>query len=167
MEQSKTIHLIACGVLAPDMKRIAAQLNIPLTMTFLPGGLHNQPVELGQRLQQAIDEAGQVEECERIVIGYGICGRGTVGIKAPHVLKKQLFKDISEEEAERSPVVRQLLLQILKPEKPSGNSTFRYRLKAELHHPVIGIGAPVQYFLPQAGKLVNTEVIIPSRSTTG
>jgi hypothetical protein len=64
-------------------------------------------------------------------------------------------------------VVRQLLLQILKPEKPSGNSTSRYRLKAELHHPVIGIGAPVQYFLPQAGKLVNTEVIIPSRSTTG
>jgi hypothetical protein len=86
---------------------------------------------------------------------------------ALELLKKQLFKDISEEEAERSPVVRQLLLQILKPEKPSGNSTSRYRLKAELHHPVIGIGAPVQYFLPQAGKLVNTEVIIPSRSTTG
>jgi N-methylhydantoinase A/oxoprolinase/acetone carboxylase beta subunit len=85
MEQSKTIHLIACGVLAPDMKRIAAELNIPLTMTFLPGGLHNQPEELGRRLQQAIDEAAQVKECERIIIGYGICGRGTVGIKAPHV----------------------------------------------------------------------------------
>jgi N-methylhydantoinase A/oxoprolinase/acetone carboxylase beta subunit len=85
MEQSKAIHLIACGVLAPDMKRIAAQLNISLTMNFLPGGLHNRPDELRRQLQQAIDAAAKLDSCDRIVIGYGICGRGAVGIKAPHV----------------------------------------------------------------------------------
>jgi N-methylhydantoinase A/oxoprolinase/acetone carboxylase beta subunit len=84
---------------------------------------------------------------------------------ALELLKKQLFKDIPEEEAERSPVARKLLLNILEPEMVStkpGKSTARYRLKAELHYPVIGIGAPVHYFLPQAGKLVNAEVIIPA-----
>jgi N-methylhydantoinase A/oxoprolinase/acetone carboxylase beta subunit len=85
MQQSKTIHLIACGVLAPDLKQIAAKLNISLTMNFLPGGLHDRPDELRARLQDAVDAAAKAEHCDRIVIGYGICGRGTVGIKAPHV----------------------------------------------------------------------------------
>ncbi len=83
MQQSNSIHLIACGVLAPDMKRIAAELKISLTMNFLPGGLHDRPDELRTRLQDAIDAAAEDKNCERIVIGYGICGRGTVGIKAP------------------------------------------------------------------------------------
>ncbi len=83
MQQSKTIHLIACGVLAPDMKRVAAQLNVSLTVNFLPGGLHDRPGELKARLQNAIDAAAKDENCGRIVVGYGICGRGTVGIKAP------------------------------------------------------------------------------------
>lgn len=85
MEQTKTIHLIGCGVLAPDMKQIAAKLNIPLAMNFLPGGLHDRPEELRTRLQDAINEAAKDEACSRIVVGYGICGRGSVGIKAPHV----------------------------------------------------------------------------------
>jgi hypothetical protein len=52
---------------------------------ILPGGLHDRPDELRARLQDAIDAAAKVEDCDGIVIGYGICGRGTVGIKAPRV----------------------------------------------------------------------------------
>ena len=85
MEKKATVHLIACGVLAPDMTQLARELGVDLKMNFLPGGLHNRPDELRARLQKAVDEAAKDENCARIIVGYGICGRGSVGIKAPHV----------------------------------------------------------------------------------
>lgn len=91
MNKLQTVHIIGCGVLAPDMKHLAETLdyshnfNLSLKMTFLPGGLHEKPNDLRLRLQSAIDTAAQDESCCRIVVGYGICGRGTVGINAPHV----------------------------------------------------------------------------------
>ena len=81
----KRVHLIGCAVLAQDMKKIAAELKMQLKTTFLPAGLHDKPKELQSRLQAAIDTAEQDEECCRIVVGYGICGRGTVGIRASSV----------------------------------------------------------------------------------
>lgn len=81
----KTVHLIGCGVLAADMNRIAIELNLQLRTTFLPAGLHDKPKELHARLQVAIDTAEQNRACSRIVVGYGICGRGTVGIHASAV----------------------------------------------------------------------------------
>ena len=85
MANVKTVHLIGCGVLAADLNRIAADLRLQLKTTFLPAGLHDRPKELQTRLQAAIDSAGQDENCGRIVVGYGICGRGTVGIRATAV----------------------------------------------------------------------------------
>jgi N-methylhydantoinase A/oxoprolinase/acetone carboxylase beta subunit len=67
------------------MKRIAAELKLQLKTTFLPAGLHDKPKELQSRLQAAIDAAENDKECCRIVVGYGICGRGTVGIRASSV----------------------------------------------------------------------------------
>lgn len=81
----KRVHLIGCAVLAQDMKRIAAELKLQLKTTFLPAGLHNKPKELQSRLQAAIDTAEKDKECCRIVVGYGVCGRGTVGIRASSV----------------------------------------------------------------------------------
>jgi hypothetical protein len=106
------------------------------------------------------------------------------------LLKKQLFKKISEEEMEHSAVARQLIDNILDANiddanidtatdnnmntdanrdtdsEISGNGahrpTRRYPLKAALDFPLIGIGAPIAYFLPQAGKLLNADVIIPT-----
>lgn len=82
MDKKETIHVIGCGVLAPDINHIADKLGLTLKKTFLPGGLHSRPDELRRRLQQAIDEASQDDSCQRIVVGYGLCGRGTIGIKA-------------------------------------------------------------------------------------
>ncbi len=87
----KTVHLIACGVFSLDMQHIAEELkhnpnfNFNLKMTFLPGGLHDRPDELRIKLQSAINRAAEDESCCRVVVGYGICGRGTVGIVAPHL----------------------------------------------------------------------------------
>ena len=85
MENKKTVYFIGCGVLAPDIKHIARKEGLDIKMQFLPGGLHNTPDELRQRLQKAIDQSAQDPLCSRIVVGYGICGRGTIGIRAPRV----------------------------------------------------------------------------------
>ncbi len=76
---------------------------------------------------------------------------------ALELLKKQLFKDIPEKDVDRSDVAQHLIQSILEPESKNA----RYRIRAEFKYPVIGIGAPVHFFLPQAGKLLNAEVIIP------
>jgi len=80
---------------------------------------------------------------------------------ALELLKKRLFKDISEEEIAKSAVAQQLIQSLLMSDNTISAQKSGYRLKAELHLPVIGIGAPVQFFLPQAGKMLNAEVIIP------
>lgn len=80
-----TVCFIGCGVLGPDITHIGERLKLNLVKKLLPGGLHNQPGELRQRLQRAIDEVGRDDSISRIVVGYGLCGRGTVGIKAPDV----------------------------------------------------------------------------------
>lgn len=82
---TETIHAIACGVLATDLTRIARRLGLQLTTDFLPGGLHDRPHELRRRLQEAIDEASALARGERIVIGYGVCGLGAVGIHARNI----------------------------------------------------------------------------------
>jgi N-methylhydantoinase A/oxoprolinase/acetone carboxylase beta subunit len=41
----------------------------------------------------------------------------------------------------------------------SGNK--HYSIHFKLHRPIIGIGAPIKYFLPQAAKLLGTEALLP------
>ena len=85
MAVHQRLHVIACGVLAIDIKQIAQDLGRPITTHFLEGGLHNTPGELRRRLQAAIDEASAAGSCDAIAVGYGVCGRGTVGIHAGSV----------------------------------------------------------------------------------
>jgi N-methylhydantoinase A/oxoprolinase/acetone carboxylase beta subunit len=85
MTMEKSVYIIGCGVLGPDIHHIAKKNHLTLKKKFLPGGLHNQPNELRRRLQAAIDEVESDETCSRIVIGYGLCGKGTVNIHARKV----------------------------------------------------------------------------------
>ncbi len=82
MEEQRRIHVIACGVLAIDLKAAAQKLGIDASMEFLPGGLHSRPHELRRRLQEAIDRASDGGGVEAIAVGYGVCGMGLVGIHA-------------------------------------------------------------------------------------
>lgn len=79
---NQTIDVIACGVLAADLKHIAPALGLNVRLHFLPGGLHAAPERLRVELQKAIDAVSQAEAPSRIVIGYGVCGRGTVNLHA-------------------------------------------------------------------------------------
>lgn len=85
MKKRDRIHVIACGVLAIDIKRIARQLGLDIRFTFLEGGLHNNPALLREKLQEAIDAVSAEAGCDRIVIGYGLCGNGAVGIATRNV----------------------------------------------------------------------------------
>ena len=76
------IHLIACGVLKHDVELLRKERSLEISTEYLEGGLHNVPMELNTRLQASVDAASQSGEYERIVIGYGICGRGTIGLTA-------------------------------------------------------------------------------------
>jgi hypothetical protein len=79
------IFIIACSVLARDIEQVAGQLPLSVGTEFLPGGLHEHPDKLRLRLQTAVERASRSGNWDRIAIGYGVCGRGTVGIQAQEV----------------------------------------------------------------------------------
>ena len=76
----KKTYVIGCAVLALDMKQAAQDLGLNLEYKFLEAGLHENPRKLNTKLQKAIDEISVKKDAERIIIGYGVCGKGTVGI---------------------------------------------------------------------------------------
>ncbi|MDM8543273.1 DUF1638 domain-containing protein [Desulfococcaceae bacterium HSG9] len=78
-------YIIACAVLAHDIKFTAKKLGMDMGVKFLEGGLHDRPNLLREKLQEAIDTVSASGKCDRIVIGYGVCGRGAVGVKARNV----------------------------------------------------------------------------------
>jgi len=82
MPYAARVHVIACGVLALDIRRAAEMSGISVTSEYLEGGLHARPLELRARLQEAVDRASEAQNCDRIAIGYGICGGGTIGLHA-------------------------------------------------------------------------------------
>lgn len=79
------ILVIACGVLRLDLEAAVEALGIDVEIEYLEGGLHNVPGELRHRLQDSIDAASASGKYSRIVLGYGICGRGTVGLTVSNI----------------------------------------------------------------------------------
>ncbi len=85
MAGDKKVKVIACRSLAKDMDVVAGRLGIEITPEYLPHGLHNEPNVLRTRLQKAIDEATADDAPDLIAVGYGVCGRGTIGVRARSV----------------------------------------------------------------------------------
>ncbi|MCP4720991.1 MAG: DUF1638 domain-containing protein, partial [Desulfobacteraceae bacterium] len=77
--------VIACAVLVVDMKHSAKKLGLDIDYKFLEAGLHNSPKLLKEKLQAAIDEVSSSNLYDRIIIGYGICGKGTIGVQARNI----------------------------------------------------------------------------------
>jgi N-methylhydantoinase A/oxoprolinase/acetone carboxylase beta subunit len=74
------------------------------------------------------------------------------------LLKRQLDEEIDPEAIHTCPVCRSFLDNVF-----SGGSR-HYAVGIHLKRPVIGIGAPVGYFLPQAAAFLDTPVIIPEHA---
>jgi len=76
---SSTSLCIACGVFRTDLEALRNETTLDSDVVYLPGGLHNEPGRLRRELQEAIDGA---QDYGRIVILYGLCGRGVVGLRS-------------------------------------------------------------------------------------
>ncbi|MCD4830690.1 MAG: DUF1638 domain-containing protein [Anaerohalosphaeraceae bacterium] len=78
----KKVYVIGCGIFETDLRAAAARLAINAQLEFLPSRLHEDPKNLRTNIQTAIDRADKKNCYDRIVLGYGICGKGTDGIIA-------------------------------------------------------------------------------------
>ncbi len=74
------LYAIACDVVARPVYLCAARSPHVVDIRLFERGLHNEPANLRDHLQQAIDEAPS--NAEAIVLGYGLCGGATAGIEA-------------------------------------------------------------------------------------
>jgi len=73
-------HLIACHVLWRELCHFASLSPHVFTVNFVKQGLHNTPELLKVQLQKAVDEAP--EECDAVLLGYGLCSNGAAGVVA-------------------------------------------------------------------------------------
>jgi len=75
------LKVIACGVFEPELTQLAAGSPHDMDLALLDAGLHSVPNTLRERAQVEIDAAvGQGHDA--VVMGYGLCGRGTSGLVA-------------------------------------------------------------------------------------
>ncbi|MDP6153115.1 MAG: DUF1638 domain-containing protein [Phycisphaeraceae bacterium] len=75
------IAVISCAVMDTEVEHFAAQLDQVVHVAFLEQGLHNEPDRLRRELQQMIDHVEQTTDADAIVLVYGLCSRGTEGVR--------------------------------------------------------------------------------------
>jgi hypothetical protein len=75
------IKCITCEVLARPVYLCAAASQHIVDVELHPRGLHDRPSKLRDHLQERID-AAEDQGYEAIVFGYGLCGKGIVGLAA-------------------------------------------------------------------------------------
>jgi len=75
--------IIACRVMEPELAHLLSEKNGEddgTDILYLEQALHRTPAKLLVQLQQKIDQVARATS--RIVLGYGLCARGVVGITA-------------------------------------------------------------------------------------
>lgn len=73
-------RIIACGSIKPELDKLAGQ-QPGVSIRYMPQNLHRLPEKLTRLLQKAIDETD--DTFQQIVLGYGLCSNGIVGLRAP------------------------------------------------------------------------------------
>ena len=73
--------IIACEVLFRELSLCAAQSEHIVDLVFLTKGLHDNPGQMTEVLQEEIDATDPAQDCA-VVLGYALCSRGTVGLRA-------------------------------------------------------------------------------------
>jgi N-methylhydantoinase A/oxoprolinase/acetone carboxylase beta subunit len=77
---------------------------------------------------------------------------------ALELLKRQLDDEVNPEALHSCPVCKALMNNVFS----GGNS--HYRLHIEFKRPVIGIGAPIAFFLPRAAAMVGARAVLPEHA---
>ncbi|MFN8453252.1 MAG: DUF1638 domain-containing protein [Anaerolineae bacterium] len=74
----KRVYVIACQVLQHALQPLLNNIPGLATCQFLDYGLHTVPAQMTTQIQSAIDSA---TEPGIVLIGYGLCGNGLVGLQ--------------------------------------------------------------------------------------
>ena len=78
--------IIACSVLQREISYLAATSDNVVTPIYLPQGLHNTPSLLKDTLAHEIEKISESDrKYDAILLGYGLCSNGVVGITAPSI----------------------------------------------------------------------------------
>lgn len=72
--------MIYCAVLEDEIEALAPSSPHRLLLAKLPQGLHNEPKKMPAAIQEEIDSLEE-QGAEAIALGYGLCSRGTEGVK--------------------------------------------------------------------------------------
>jgi hypothetical protein len=72
--------IITCAVLDDEMEHFAKSLPHVIHIEHLQQGLHNEPDKLRIELQAAVNRVEANPSVEVIVLGYGLCSRGSEGV---------------------------------------------------------------------------------------
>lgn len=72
--------IIACRVMEPELRKVQAESGEEVEIVYLDQALHRTPAKLLGQLQEQIDQAAG--RASRIVLGYGLCSNGVVGVTA-------------------------------------------------------------------------------------
>ncbi len=75
--------IIGCKVMWRELCHFAAASKNWFDFRFLPWGLHSEPSELRVEVQKAIDATPE-DTYDAILLGYGLCSNGLMGIRARH-----------------------------------------------------------------------------------
>lgn len=76
------IAVLACSVFEREIALHAAHAHHIADIRFFEMGLHDQPTVLRGRLQANLDDLNQLTGIDAVVLCYGLCGRGTVGLSS-------------------------------------------------------------------------------------
>ena len=72
--------VIACRVMEPELKQVLSEGEEDVEILYLDQSLHRTPTKLLGQLQEKIDQVART--ASRIVLGYGLCSNGVVGVAA-------------------------------------------------------------------------------------
>lgn len=77
MKRNLRLLIIACSVMKDELMAVS----VPgVRFEFLEIGLHRTPTKMPTLIQEKIHQTD--DKIDYIVLGYGLCGNGTVGVKA-------------------------------------------------------------------------------------
>jgi hypothetical protein len=78
MDTSRTA-LVICGCLAPEIEQ-----TVPCgtEIRIIDQGLHDYPKLLNEKIQAAITQLDQEDRWDTILLGFGLCSEGTVGLQS-------------------------------------------------------------------------------------
>lgn len=88
---TENIALLACAVFEREIAHWAGDATHIRETRYYEIGLHDRPDMLREKLQGEILELDARDDIEAIVLAYGLCGRGTAGLRAgrhPFVLPR-------------------------------------------------------------------------------